>query len=198
MWPMYNGNSPFCEANVHKGICSYLTKKTILFRFSFRINFLFKVCTEGRLLLEFVYDDYMRIKSWHMAVRNHRELIPKSVIGIHSHPQPDPNLLDQMSKNITRQGITSSTLNYLRVSDNILDQLVYEHSIGTFEGICKLNLKIHSFKIMFPSILDRQKRKKLSETFWCAKFDFIIKFCTFWRYISMEYGFFHVIYMNTS
>lgn len=51
-----------------------------------------------------------------MAVRNHRELIPKSVIGMHSHPQPDPNLLDQMSKNITRQGITSSTLNYLRVS----------------------------------------------------------------------------------
>lgn len=74
-----------------------------------------KVCTEGRLLLEFVYDDYMRIKSWHMAVRNHRELIPKSVIGIHSHPQPDPNILDQMSKNITRQGITSSTLNYLRL-----------------------------------------------------------------------------------
>lgn len=54
-----------------------------------------------------------------MAVRSHRELIPKSVIGMHSHPQPDPNLLDQMSKNITRQGITSSTLNYLRVSGDI-------------------------------------------------------------------------------
>lgn len=52
-----------------------------------------------------------------MAVRNHRELIPKSVIGMHTHSsQPDPNVLDQMSKNITRQGITSSTLNYLRVS----------------------------------------------------------------------------------
>lgn len=78
------------------------------------------MCTEGRLLLEFVYDDYMRIKSWHMAVRTHRELIPKSVIGMHTHsPQPDPNILDQMSKNITRQGITSSTLNYLRVSGDI-------------------------------------------------------------------------------
>lgn len=62
----------------------------------------------------------MRIKSWHMAVRNHRELIPKSVIGMHAHsPQPDPNMLDQMSKNITRQGITSSTLNYLRVSGDM-------------------------------------------------------------------------------
>lgn len=78
------------------------------------------MCTEGRLLLEFVYDDYMRIKSWHMAVRNHRELIPKTLIGMHTHPpQPDPNILDQMSKNITRQGITSSTLNYLRVSGDI-------------------------------------------------------------------------------
>lgn len=84
------------------------------------LNFHIQVCTEGRLLLEFVYDDYMRIKSWHMAVRNHRELIPKSVIGMHAHsPQPDPNILDQMSKNITRQGISSSTLNYLRVSGDI-------------------------------------------------------------------------------
>ena len=27
----------------------------------------------------------------------------------------DPSLLDQMSKNVTRQGITPATLNYLRV-----------------------------------------------------------------------------------
>uniref|UniRef100_A0A182VIY3 Uncharacterized protein n=1 Tax=Anopheles merus TaxID=30066 RepID=A0A182VIY3_ANOME len=56
----------------------------------------------------------MRIKSWHMAVRTHRELIPRSVIALHS-PQPDPAMLEQMSKNITRQGITNSTLNYLRM-----------------------------------------------------------------------------------
>lgn len=56
-----------------------------------------------------------------MAVRTHRELIPKSLVGMHAHsPQPDPSILDQMSKNITRQGITSSTLNYLRVSGDIL------------------------------------------------------------------------------
>lgn len=56
-----------------------------------------------------------------MAVRTHRELIPKSMIGMHTHPpQADPSILDQMSKNITRQGITNSTLNYLRVSGDIL------------------------------------------------------------------------------
>lgn len=73
-----------------------------------------QVCTEGRLILEFTFDDLMRIKSWHFAVRNHRELIPRSVVGMHA--QQDPGMLEQLSKNITRQGITNSTLNYLRVS----------------------------------------------------------------------------------
>uniref|UniRef100_A0A146L0J9 LIM domain-binding protein 2 n=4 Tax=Lygus hesperus TaxID=30085 RepID=A0A146L0J9_LYGHE len=72
-----------------------------------------KVCTEGRLILEFTFDDLMRIKSWHLAVRTHRELVPRSVVSMHS--QQDPAMLDQLSKNITRQGITNSTLNYLRL-----------------------------------------------------------------------------------
>lgn len=67
------------------------------------------MCTEGRLILEFTFDDLMRVKSWHLAVRSHRELIPRSVVG------PDHAVLDQLAKNITRQGITNSTLNYLRV-----------------------------------------------------------------------------------
>ncbi|XP_008190347.1 LIM domain-binding protein 2 isoform X2 [Tribolium castaneum] len=76
-------------------------------------KFPLQVCTEGRLILEFTFDDLMRIKSWHFAVRTHRELIPRSVVGMHS--QQDPSMLDQLSKNITRQGITNSTLNYLRL-----------------------------------------------------------------------------------
>ena len=70
-----------------------------------------QVCTEGRLILEFTFDDLMRIKSWHMSVRAHKELVPRSVVGM----QQDPTMLEQLSKNITRQGITNSTLNYLRV-----------------------------------------------------------------------------------
>lgn len=69
------------------------------------------MCTEGRLYLEFTFDDLMRIKSWHFTVRNHKELIPRSVIL----SQQDPSMLEQLSKNVTRQGITNSTLNYLRV-----------------------------------------------------------------------------------
>ncbi|CAL1674251.1 unnamed protein product [Lasius platythorax] len=70
-----------------------------------------KVLTEGRLILEFTFDDLMRIKSWHMSVRTHRELVPKSVINM----QQDPTMLEQIGKNITRQGMSNFTLNYLRL-----------------------------------------------------------------------------------
>ena len=32
--------------------------------------------------MEFNFDDLMRIRSWHFAIRNHRELIPRSVIAM--------------------------------------------------------------------------------------------------------------------
>ncbi|GIY50113.1 hypothetical protein CEXT_348491 [Caerostris extrusa] len=72
------------------------------------------VCTEGRLILEFTFDDLMRIKSWHFATRQHRELVPRSLIALQAQQQ-DPAMLEQLSKNITRQGLTNSTLNYLRL-----------------------------------------------------------------------------------
>lgn len=91
-----------------KSICLYSAFQLLHIPFLF-----FQVCTEGRLILEFTFDDLMRIKTWHFSVRTHRELIPRSVVGMHS--AQDPSLLEQLSKNITRQGITNSTLNYLRV-----------------------------------------------------------------------------------
>ncbi|XP_054167530.1 LIM domain-binding protein 2-like isoform X2 [Oppia nitens] len=71
------------------------------------------VCTEGRLILEFTFDDLMRIKSWHFATRNHHELIPRGLFAMQA--QQDPTSLETLSKNITRQGLTNSTLNYLRL-----------------------------------------------------------------------------------
>lgn len=68
------------------------------------------MCTDGKLILEFTFDDLMRIKSWHFAVRGHRELIPRTVIM-----QQDPSMVETLGKNITRQGLTTQTLNYLRV-----------------------------------------------------------------------------------
>ncbi|XP_050984242.1 LIM domain-binding protein 2a isoform X2 [Labeo rohita] len=70
-----------------------------------------KVCTEGRLILEFAFDDLMRIKTWHFNIRQYRELIPRSILAMHAQ---DPQVLEQLSKNITRMGLTNFTLNYLR------------------------------------------------------------------------------------
>lgn len=109
-----------------------------------------RVCTEGRLMLEFTYDDMMRIRTWHLAVRQHRELVPRSsaaaavaaVVMMQQQggpggggdtgppggpPPPNAEIVhQQVAKNITRQGITNSTLNYLRVSRCIL---IYLHLI---------------------------------------------------------------------
>uniref|UniRef100_A0A674P3F8 LIM domain binding 2a n=1 Tax=Takifugu rubripes TaxID=31033 RepID=A0A674P3F8_TAKRU len=71
-----------------------------------------KVCTEGRLILEFAFDDLMRIKTWHFNIRQYRELIPRSILAMHAQ---DPQVLEQLSKNITRMGLTNFTLNYLRL-----------------------------------------------------------------------------------
>lgn len=95
---------------------------------------------EGRLYLEFMFDDMMRIKTWHFSIRQHREILPRSILAMHvrsARPSlssvrfvcaktdtltllipftQDPQMLDQLAKNITRCGLSNSTLNYLRVS----------------------------------------------------------------------------------
>ncbi|KAI2803486.1 LIM domain-binding protein 2, partial [Blomia tropicalis] len=72
------------------------------------------VCTEGRLILEFMFDDCMRIKSWHFSTRHHQELISRGLVAM-QQAQQDPAMMEQLTKNITRQGLTNSTLNYLRL-----------------------------------------------------------------------------------
>lgn len=86
-----------------------------------------KVYTEGRLIVEFNFDDLMRIRSWHFAIRNHRELVPRSVIAMQ-----EPGMVETLSKNITRQGLTATTLNYLRVS--MLDAQAKIEELPPFEG----------------------------------------------------------------
>lgn len=38
---------------------------------------------EGRLYLEFMFDDMMRIKTWHFSIRQHREVVPRSILAMH-------------------------------------------------------------------------------------------------------------------
>ncbi|XP_048474684.1 LIM domain-binding protein 1-like [Rhincodon typus] len=71
-----------------------------------------KVCTEGRLYLEFTFDDLMRIKSWHFNIKQSRELLSRGILATHAQ---DPPMLEQLSNSITRSGLSNFTLNYLRL-----------------------------------------------------------------------------------
>lgn len=44
------------------------------------VTFIVQVATEGRLTLEFTFDDLMRIRMWHFAIRHHYEMIPRSLL----------------------------------------------------------------------------------------------------------------------
>jgi hypothetical protein len=73
----------------------------------------------------------MRIKSWHFAIKQFRELIPRSIVAI---PTDNPSYLDQLSKNLTRSGLTSVMLNFLRLCEILepMQELMSRHKTTTF------------------------------------------------------------------
>lgn len=112
---------------------------------------------EGRLYLEFMFDDMMRIKTWHFSIRQHREVLPRSILAMHvsvalqstnrmhtflqsspvGHLVPqDPQMLDQLAKNITRCGLSNSTLNYLRVSGFRFQPVFKTSRVGALNSSC--------------------------------------------------------------
>lgn len=114
-----------------------------------------QVCTEGRLILEFGFDDMMRIRNWHFAIRTHCEMVPRNILS-----RQDPAILEQVSKNITRQGMTNITLNYLRVSLQDLSLAIF--SLVFWVEFCfvmhlwfsikyVLNILTHALIILIPS-----------------------------------------------
>ena len=70
--------------------------------------------TEGRLILEFTFDDLMRIRNWQFTVLHHEEFISRSVLTA------DPSFMDEQAKNITCNGMTGNTLTLLNVSYHII------------------------------------------------------------------------------
>lgn len=74
------------------------------------------VTTEGRLTLEFIMDEHPtnnqhKIKSWNFTTTHSQEYVLKNLVAVHA--QQDSNMLEQLTKNVTRQGLTSATVNYL-------------------------------------------------------------------------------------
>lgn len=89
MWKCYP--NPSWRINV---ILNQLTTPPVWSALSVRVRYLtcevmtefvlfVQVCTEGRLILEFAFDDLMRIKTWHFNIRQYRELIPRSILAMH-------------------------------------------------------------------------------------------------------------------
>jgi len=68
-----------------------------------------KVFTEGHFSVEFNFDNLLRIRHWLFDIKQHQEMIPRSVLN------SDDDSLEKISKNITRQGLTNFTMNYLRL-----------------------------------------------------------------------------------
>lgn len=80
-----------------------------------------KSCMDGSLNVEFIAPvlseetgalGTLRIKSWTFTHRRNQELIPRSVLAV---LQEQPAKLDNLLKNITRNGLTVPTLQYLKL-----------------------------------------------------------------------------------
>ena len=59
--------------------------------------------------MEFNFDNLLRIRHWLFDIKQHQEMIPRNALN------SDDDSLEKISKNITRQGLTNFTMNYLRV-----------------------------------------------------------------------------------
>ena len=68
-----------------------------------------KVCAEGQFIAEFSADEFMRMRSLHFSIRNHIEFIPRQAT------LQGPAVLEDLSKNITRAGLSPSVLNFLKM-----------------------------------------------------------------------------------
>lgn len=86
---MHHGH-PERQTHVHTGLASLFT--AFFFLWTTQCNLFWglpnKVCVEGRLYLEFMFDDMMRIKTWHFSIRQHREVLPRSILAMHVSAQP--------------------------------------------------------------------------------------------------------------
>lgn len=81
-----------------------------------------KICTEGTLVVEFVAPilseetgalGTLRIKNWVFTYRRNQELLPRSALAL---LQEQPALIDNLLKNIARNGLTMPTLHYLKLA----------------------------------------------------------------------------------
>ncbi|CAH8544452.1 unnamed protein product [Heterobilharzia americana] len=116
------------------------------------------VVVEGRLTLDFAFDDLMRIRSWIFLIRTHREMIMRSMLGIQ-----DPAFLDQLSKNITRYGMTNTTLNFFRlcvILEPMQELMSRQKAYSLTPRDCLKTTLFQKWQRMMPQEATRQPSKR--------------------------------------
>ncbi|CAH8858476.1 unnamed protein product [Trichobilharzia szidati] len=116
------------------------------------------VVVEGRLTLDFAFDDLMRIRSWIFLIRTHREMIMRSMLGIQ-----DPAFLDQLSKNITRYGMTNATLNFFRlcvILEPMQELMSRQKAYSLTPRDCLKTTLFQKWQRMMPQEATRQPSKR--------------------------------------
>jgi hypothetical protein len=116
-----------------------------------------KVFTEGQLLIEFVNDDFMRIRTWTFVIRKHAEFLPRSAISLiqqHQHtPLQQEQIIDKLTKNITAFGLTFETLNFLKLCqllEPMQEMMSHQKTIGLKPNDCLKNVLFHKWKKLNP------------------------------------------------
>jgi len=79
------------------------------------------VTTDGRLSLEFTFEEQMRIKNWHFLIRGAHEMIPKTICQS-AYSTDGPAAISEICRLVTRSGLSNSTLNFLRLC-NIMEPM---------------------------------------------------------------------------
>lgn len=116
------------------------------------------VIIEGRLTLEFALDEMMRIRSWIFQIHSHQEMINRSMLGFQ-----DPAFLEQLTKNITRYGMTTNTLNFFRlcvILEPMQELMSRQKAYSLTPRDCLKTTLFQKWQRMMPQEATRQPSKR--------------------------------------
>lgn len=122
----------------------------------FKPNFT-KSFTEGQLIIEFINDDFMRIRTWTYIIRGYSEFLPRGAISLiqkHQHtPTQQEQIIDKLTRNITAFGLTFETLNFLKLTqflEPMQEMMSHQKTIGLKPNDCLKNVLFHKWKKLNP------------------------------------------------
>ena len=148
------------------------------------------VTTDGRLSLEFSFEDQMRIRSWHFLIRGYvryffkfveslilknnsaHEMVPKTICSS-ALSTDGPTAINEICRLVTRSGLTTATLNFLRLC-NIMEpmtELFTFHKVFYFYLISAFFKLRKDFSHGAPRMLEELPLSKMEQNHESARRD---------------------------